>query len=225
MSIHVVMEQCYSGGFLEEVVNTGATQPRTFASAANGSEYSWAGATAPQYDEYVYYWTGSMHGTVPAAGSLPAGALPGNPDMNGDGHISMYEAAFKAEEWDTYAQSGQEHPMWDDTPDSCGASYYLGGPIGTAIEDYSASVPSLGLSISRNPVVSTAMVNFTLPSAAQVTVEIIDVAGRIVSTPVSGSIASGSHTVVSGLESAPAGVYVVRLTTDGHTETLRAVRL
>ncbi len=225
MSIHVIMEQCYSGGFLEEVINTGATQPRTFASAANATESSWAGATYPEYDEYAYYWTGAMHGTVPAAGSMPAGALPGNPDMNSDGHVSMYEAATRAEEWDTYAQSGQEHPMWDDTPDSCGDSYYLGGYYGTAVEDYSASVPSLGLSISQNPVVSTAMVNFTLPSAANVTVEIIDVAGRIVSTPVNGSIASGSHAVASGLESAPAGIYVVRLTTGGHTETLRAVRL
>jgi len=225
-SIHVVMEQCYSGGFLEEVVNTGATQPRTFASAANATESSWAGATYPQYNEFAYYWTGSIHGTVPAAGSLPGGALPGNPDINSDGRISMYEAAFRAKAWDTHAQSGQEHPMWDDTPDSCGDSYYLGGYMDTPIENNSASVlSSIELSISRNPVVSNAIISFTLSSTAYVTIEIIDVAGRVVSTPVSGSIASGNHTVASGLESAPAGIYVVRLTSGGYAETLRAVRL
>ncbi|MCD4706442.1 MAG: T9SS type A sorting domain-containing protein [Candidatus Sabulitectum sp.] len=225
MSIHVVMEQCYSGGFLGEVINTGATQPRTFASAANASESSYAGATYPEYDEYVYYWTGAVHGSTPPTTSVPGGALPGTPDMNGDGKISMYEAAFKAEEWDTCAQSGQEHPMWDDTPDSCGDDYYLGGLIVTSVENLSASVPSMDLSISQNPVVSTAMVNFTLPSPAHATIEILDIAGRIVSIPVSGSVASGSHTVASGLENAPAGIYVVRLTTGSHIETLRAVRL
>ena len=223
MSIHVVMEQCNSGGFLEEVINAGATQPRTFASAANASESSWAGATYPEYDEYVYYWTGAVHGSIPPSGGPGPGALPGDPDMNGDGSVSMYEAATRAEEWDTYAQSGQEHPMWDDTPDSCGDDYFLGGLISTA--GINESTASFGLSISQNPVVSNAMVNFTLPVATSATVEIIDVTGRIISTPVNGSIGSGSHSAASGLENAPAGVYMIRLTTDSHTETLRAVRL
>ncbi len=225
MSIHVIMEQCNSGGFLEEVVHAGATQPRTFASAANASESSWAGATYPEYDEYAYYWTGAMHGSIPPSGGPGPGALPGDPDMNGDGSVSMYEAATRAEEWDTYAQSGQEHPMWDDTPDSCGDSYFLGGLISTSVEDFNESVPSFGLSISQNPVVSNAMVNFTLPAPALATVEIIDVTGRIISTPVNGSIGSGSHSAASGLANAPAGVYMIRLTTGSHTETLRAVRL
>jgi hypothetical protein len=225
MSIHVVMEQCFSGGFLEEVINAGATQPRTFASSSNSAEYSWAGATYPEYDEYVYYWTGAMHGTVPPTTSLPGGALPGNPDMNSDGFVSMYEAFTRAKEWDTYAQSGQEHPQWDDTPDSCGDSYYLGGIVTTSVEDFNSGIPSLGLSISQNPVVSTSTVNFTLPSPGFATVEILDIAGRIISTPVNGSVAAGSHSVPSGLENAPAGIYMVRLTTGGNTELLRAVKL
>ncbi len=221
MSIHVVMEQCYSGGFLEEVINAGATQPRTFASASNAYESSWAGQPYPEYDEYVYFWTGAVHGSLPPTSSLPGGSLPGNPDMNSDGNVSMYEAAYKAEEWDI----ANEHPMWDDTPDSCGDSYYLGGVILTSIEDFNAFVPSFGLSISQNPVVSTAMVSFTLPAPAQVTVEILDITGRIVNSPVNDAVASGSHSVASGLSSAPAGIYVIRLTTGKHTETLRAVRL
>ena len=221
MSIHVVMEQCFSGGFYEEVINAGASQPRTFASAANASESSYAGQPYPEYNEYVYFWTGAVHGSLPPTTSLPGGALAGNPDMNSDGSISMYEAAYKATEWDI----ANEHPMWGDTPDSCGDTYYLGGPITTSIEDVNHLVPAMGLSISQNPVVSTAMVNFTLPTAAHATVDVLDIAGRIISTPVNGSVASGSHSVASGLSSAPAGIYVVRLTTGGNTETLRAVRL
>ncbi len=222
LSIHVVMEQCYSGGFLHEVINDNATQPRTFASAANAYESSWAGASYPEYNEYVYYWTGSVHGSVPPTSSLPGGALPGNPDMNSDGNVSIYEAATRAEEWDT----ASEHPQWSDYPDTgCGDTYFLGGPIVTSVENFTESVPSFGLSISQNPVVSNAMVNFTLPVATSATVEIIDVTGRIISTPVNGSIGSGSHSAASGLENAPAGVYMIRLTTGSHTETLRAVRL
>ena len=225
MSIHVVMEQCYSGGFLEEVIHSGTAQPRTFASAANGSESSWAGATYPEYDEYVYYWTGAVHGTIPPSGGPGPGDLPGDPDMNGDGCVSMYEAATKAEEWDTYAQSGQEHPQWDDTPDSCGDNYYLGGLIVTSVSDNNLGLPTVGFTISQNPVVSTANVNFTLPSATQATIEVLDIAGRIVSTPVTGNLESGSHTVSTDLQNAPAGIYVIRLTTPSGSETLRAVKL
>lgn len=225
MSIHVVMEQCYSGGFLEEVVNAGAAQPRTFASAANASESSYAGATYPEYDEYVYYWTGAVHGSIPPSSGPGPGALPGDPDMNSDGYVSMYEAATRAEEWDTYAQSGNEHPQWDDTPDSCGDDYYLGGLIETSVGDYNGGLPSVGFSISSNPVVSTATVSFNLPAATQATVEVLDIAGRIVSTPVNGNLEQGSHSVSSSLENAPAGIYVIRLTTPAGSETLRAVKL
>lgn len=225
LSIHVVMEQCYSGGFLEEVVNAGASQPRTFASAANASESSWAGETYPEYDEYVYYWTGAMHGSTPPATSVPGGPLPGDPDMNGNGNVSFYEAATRAEEWDTYAQSGQEHPLWDDTPDSCGDDYFLGGLIGTDIEDFQGSVPQMQFFLSQNPVVSAAVVNFTLPAATHTTVEILDLTGRVVSTPVNGQLESGSHAVTTDFENAPAGIYVIRLTTPSSSEILKAVRL
>ena len=91
----------------------------------------------------------------------------------------MYEAATKATEWDTYAQTGQEHPQWDDTPDSCGDTYYLGGLISTSISDFNSGIPSVDFSISQNPIVSTSMVNFTLPASAQATIEVLDLTGRI----------------------------------------------
>lgn len=218
MSIHVVMEQCYSGGFLEEVINTGATQPRTFASAANATESSWSGATHPEYDEYVYYWTGAMHGSTPPS-SGPGGALPGNPDMNSDGHVSMYEAATRAEEWDT----ASEHPQWDDTPDSCGDTYYLGGLIETGIEDFGLSITG-DLTIAGNPVSSLSTVVFNLCNPGTVEISVYDMSGHVVDNLLSDELAAGQHTVNWSTDGLAAGVYIVRFTAGDVIESVRAVK-
>jgi hypothetical protein len=224
-SIHVVMEQCYSGGFMEEVIHAGAAQPRTFASAANGYEYSWAGNTFPQYDEYVYWWTGAVHGSTPPAGSYPGGALPGNPDMNGDGYVSMWEAYDRGKAWDAYAQSGQEHPQWNDIPDSCGELYFLGGPIPVSIEDGTIEVnPAVGLSVSANPVSESATVSFHMNTTATARLEILDMAGRVVDTVLSGIIQRGGQSVLVDFSRRPAGIYMVRLATEGYVETMKVVR-
>lgn len=221
-SLHVVMEQCYSGAFEDEVIPTTGGQPRTFASAARYDHYSYAGATYPDYDEWAYYWTAAMHGALPGGGSLP-----GNPDYNSDGYVSYPEAWDFAFTYDTCIEVGGsgDDPQYADDPDSCGDVYYLGGLISTSVSDYNHGIPSLGFAISENPMVSTAAVSFTLPAASQATVEVLDIAGRIVATPVSGMLEQGSHTVPAGLESAPAGIYVIRFTTPAGAETLRAVKL
>ncbi len=225
MSSHVVMEQCYSGGFLEEVVNGGAAQPRTFASAANATESSWAGATYPEYDEYVYYWTGAMHGSTPPATSVPGGSLPGDPDMNSDGCVSMYEAAFRAEEWDTYAQSGQEHPMWDDTPDSCGDTYWLGGVISVGIGDTGYPVlPAGGLTIAGNPVSSVSSVVFNLGSPGSVEIMVYDMSGHVVENLISDEFAAGQHSVNWNTDGLAAGMYIVRFTAGDIMQSVRAVK-
>jgi hypothetical protein len=222
---HVIMEQCYSGGFLEETVPTTGGQPRTFGSAANGYESSWAGATYPDYDEWCYWWTGAMHGSVPPGGSYPGGALPYDPDINGDSYVDFGEAWDAAYAWDSYAQSGQEHPQYADDPTSCGSNYYLGGIITTSVEDYTGlAFPGCGLSISANPVSGSALIRFNLAQPGTVELTVFDMAGRSVSTLASGEFAAGSHTVSWDVESSPAGVYVVRLVSGAITETLRAVR-
>lgn len=222
ISIHVVMEQCYSGGFLEEVINTGATQPRTFASAANATESSWSGATYPEYDEYVYYWTGSMHGSIPPSSGPGPGALPGNPDMNGDGHISMYEAATKSREWDTAG----EHPLWDDTPDSCGDTYYLGGLIETGIGDseYPFIPSTVDLTITANPVLSLSSVVFNLGSPGEVNITVYDMSGHAVDNLLSNELAAGQHTVNWSTDGLAAGVYIVKFTTGNYMESVKAVK-
>lgn len=225
-SIHVVMEQCFSGGFLQEVIHTGAAQDRTFASAANASESSWAGQTYPQYDEYVYWWTGAVHGSVPAAGSYPGGALPGDPDLNSDGHVSMWEAFDRGKAWDYYAQSGQEHPQWDDLPDSCGELYFLGGPIVTGLEDFNFQVsPAVGFGVSVNPITTSTTVNFHMNVCAPVDLQVLDMSGRVISTELSGIVQEGNQSVLVDFATRPVGVYLLRLSTAGSIQTLKVVRL
>ena len=225
-SLHVVMEQCFSGGFMEETVPAPGQEPRTFASAANASESSWAGATYPEYDEWCYWWTGAMHGSVPPGGSYPGGALPYDPDINMDGFVDYGEAFDASLAWDSYAQSGQEHPQYDDYPDSCGSDYWLGGYISTpGIEEgYGPALPSGNLAILGNPVPSSATVSFSLGVTGNVDISVFDLTGRVVDTLVSGEFASGSHTVAWDTRPLASGIYVVRMSSGGVVETLRAVK-
>jgi hypothetical protein len=222
---HVIMEQCFSGGFLEETMAGTTGYPSTFASAANGYESSWAGATLPEYDEYVYYWTGAMHGSIPPSSGPGPGALPGNPDLNGDGKVSFWEAFDRAKAWDSYAVSGQEHPQWDDDPDSCGDSYYLGGLITTGIGDTGLPLTSTGgLAITGNPISSVSSVVFTLGSPGRVNVAVYDMSGHVVDNLVNEELLIGQHSVNWSADGLAAGVYIVRLEAGGVIESVRAVK-
>ena len=226
-SMHVIMEQCYSGGFLGEVVPASGQEPRSFGSAANAYESSWAGATYPEYDEWCYWWTGAMHGSVPAGGSYPAGPVPYDPDMNSDGYVDYAEAFDAALVWDSYAQSGQEHPQYDDYPDSCGSQYWLGGMVGTpgVEEGMSPVLPATGLRILGNPVPAMASVAFSLGSAGQVDLVVYDMSGHVVETLVSDEFAAGEHMINWSTDDLSAGVYMVRLTTGPAVTAIRAVKL
>jgi hypothetical protein len=224
-SLHVVMEQCYSGGFLVETVPAAGQEPRTFSSAANASESSWAGATYPQYDEWSYWWTGAMHGSVPAGGSYPGGALPGDPDGNSDGYVDYKEAWDAAYAWDSYAQSGQEHPQWDDYPDSCGSNYCLSGMTTTGIGEGSGPIaPSAGLFLLGNPLSASTTVSFSLSTSGVANLGVFDVTGRLVGTIAEGDFSAGTHSVVWDTHSLSSGVYIVRLHAGDVVETFRAVK-
>lgn len=221
-SVHTVMEQCYSGGFLEEVLAGTTGMPSSFTSAANGYESSWSGATYPEYDEWVYYWTGSMHGTVPPTTGLPGGPLPGNPDMNSDGVVSFWEAADRALAWDTAG----EHPQWDDDPDSCGEEYYLGGKISVGIENGRAPViPGISnLILSSNPVLSVSTLIFSIDRARGVEISVYDMTGHIIETLLSEYLTAGEHSLVWNTEYLASGVYMVRFRADDFIKSIKAVK-
>jgi hypothetical protein len=99
-----VMEQCYSGGMMDDVL-AGAPHPCTapaicFMTAAKEDEVSWSCDTEGAYDEYVFYWTAAVHGKKPDGTAV-------NADTNGDGKVSMSEAHTYAKNHD----SRSEHPL------------------------------------------------------------------------------------------------------------------
>ena len=79
-NICVVMEQCYSGGFVSFLEGEG----RVIMTACKADEVSWA-LSNRTYNEFVYHWTSAMQK------SYPSGQVA-NADNNDNGIISMKES-------------------------------------------------------------------------------------------------------------------------------------
>ena len=104
-SINVVLGQCFSGGFIDNIEKSG----RVIATACTGSESSWACADIP-YDEFVFLWTNAINERNTHTGeSIFA-------DVDNNGHVCMDEAFNFAQANDTR----NETPMYSSTPRSVG---------------------------------------------------------------------------------------------------------
>jgi hypothetical protein len=116
------MEQCYSGGFEDDLQTV---PPRIFSSAARHDEYSWAMSNL-LYDEYVYYWTSAVRWEDPYGNPVDA-------DYDDDGRVTMDEAYTYALNHDTQP----EHPQYDDNPSGLGADVTLDlpGPLCGDVND------------------------------------------------------------------------------------------
>lgn len=110
--IHIAMEQCYSGGFIDNLTKVG----RTIATAASYNELSWAMPPSYVYDEFVYYWTAAI------AGSYPNGTAA-NADTNLDGYVSMQEAFNFAQSHD----AASETPQFNSQPASLATQSSING--------------------------------------------------------------------------------------------------
>lgn len=86
------------------------------------------------------------------------------------------------------------------------------GGVGVS-EETSSGIPAsaYSLSASPNPISTTALVNFNLPSAGVATIAVYDVAGRQVDTLHTGELTPGSHSVSWNASGFANGVYFVRL--------------
>jgi hypothetical protein len=126
--IIVVMEQCFSGGFITDPVNI-TDSHRVVHTAANGEEYSKAEVwiTAADYDEFVFYWTaaargyypgnnpwdlGQAVGTFPFHNYFPSHPSDYDPDLNSDGLVQMQEAFSYANNWNSWSPDGFYDPYY-----------------------------------------------------------------------------------------------------------------
>lgn len=87
-----------------------------------------------------------------------------------------------------------------------------GGPVGGDV--------AFG-AVRPNPSSGPVAVTFALAAPAAVEVDVVDVLGRRVAVLTSGSYGPGEHTVASDVRSLPAGVYAVRLRSEGTVRTAR----
>lgn len=81
-----------------------------------------------------------------------------------------------------------------------------------------------------NPATGATQLTFTLPRTSEISLQVVDITGRIVAHPAAGPHAAGTHSVSwDGRSSAgnplPAGLYFVRLTTPDGVRTSRVTRL
>ena len=117
-SINVLMGQCYSGGFVADLMREG----RIIATACSGKEQSLNCPDRP-YDEFVYHWTCAVNGADEYG-------RPVNADTNGDGQVSMQEAFQHAQKYDRM----RETPQYASWPEQLGEQwtfpYALSGSMG-----------------------------------------------------------------------------------------------
>lgn len=99
--LNVVMEQCHSGGFIDDFQNLNLNSfVITTACAPEQSSYTMENGL---YDEYIYWWCTAINGIT------PDGIEIDHADYNNDGYISMYEAHIYACTHDTRLESPMQY--------------------------------------------------------------------------------------------------------------------
>lgn len=116
------------------------------------------------------------------------------------------------------SSTGLQHDLW---------KFEMDGVVGVAD---ASTVPALGTQLRPNPFRSHTVVTFSIESPQSIALDVFDAAGRSVRDLATGSWTSGQHQVTwdgkfDGGQSAPAGVYFIRLTGEYATASQRLVRL
>jgi len=108
VTVNVLLGQCFSGGFVEELKQKGCV----VATACSEKESSWSCPDIP-YDEFVYHWTCAVN-------EATHNNTPVDADIDGNGRVSMHEAFLYAEVNDRWRISGNENPMYSSIMPSIG---------------------------------------------------------------------------------------------------------
>ncbi len=94
---HLVMGQCYSGGFISELQNV---KQLTISTACSATQLSYP-TSDYLYDEFLFHWTAAL------AGEYPDGTNADDADANCDGLVSPREAFNFAQSNDVASETPQ----------------------------------------------------------------------------------------------------------------------
>ena len=125
----IVMEQCFSGGLIEELVEPG----RDMIIMAAADELEPSRAMAPDYDynEFCYHVTCAMNGADPDGTAVDA-------DADDDGYVSLLEVFNYARAQDGAAET----PQYEDNGDGVPSTGEI-VPLGAGTEGYLGSRTTL----------------------------------------------------------------------------------
>jgi len=172
------------------------------APSADGARLDWAVAAGDHADGFNVYREDGPHGL------RFAGNEAGVEVVGGEAVFHFVDAA-RANEAATYWLGAR----------SCSGSEALVGPIRVEAATTAASV---SLAASPNPVAGATRFDFALPRAAEVRLEVFDLQGRRIATPLLGRAAAGPVTVDWAVRddagrAVEPGLYFARLQTLGRT--------
>ncbi len=112
----VMMEQCFSGGFLDPIISNSPAKRTHVAAACIETESSWGWA---DFDFFAHDWIAAMNGNYP-----DGSALEQIVDTNADGKISAAESFTYADD----VKYVDDTPVSAENPGGFGAYIYLGLP-------------------------------------------------------------------------------------------------
>jgi len=126
-----VLAQCFSGGFIDDLLTT--ADKVVIATACRGDEYSWSCDTEGDFDEFVYHHINALRWAKPSGDNTPEqicedGAAV-DADSSGDGIVSLREA----HEYVLAHDSQDESPQFAETPAGQGDKAWLGGCEGAGV--------------------------------------------------------------------------------------------
>lgn len=157
-TINIVMQQCFSGGFIPALSQKG----RTVATACTADQPSKAKETLT-YDEFTYHWVSAVAGFTPNDSIVDA-------DINNDGYVSMKEAFDYAEAADTK----NETPQYSSIKSHYGEFLTLLGDnlcstVYVSNETYTADTELYGCDVSISNVSVTNNAKLTIESMGNTT--------------------------------------------------------
>lgn len=112
---HIVLGQCYSGGFIYPLLSSDPYVEMSVATASESDKLSYAMSDL-KYDEFLYHWISAAVGRTPDGQTVDA-------DKNGYVGVSAYEMFRYAEDNDTQ----NEKPQYSSKSESIGEEYGLSG--------------------------------------------------------------------------------------------------